>query len=122
MWDVIVLARREPKAAKPWSPGPPEVGPASRICDKPGEGWVTALLRAVDRQLPYDSLLSFRLLSRVHLHLQHLLGEGCRISPPSQLDTLPRKGFIPDTRSKPPPPKYISCCLFSFCLFKSASI
>ncbi|PKU48472.1 rna-directed dna polymerase from mobile element jockey-like [Limosa lapponica baueri] len=36
-----------------------------------------ALLHAIDQQLLYDSLLSFRLLSYIQLHLQHLLGEDC---------------------------------------------
>lgn len=95
MSDVTVLAKRKPKAAKSQRPGPPEVGPASRICYEPREGSGAASLRASGRQLPSDSLLSFRLLSRVQLHLQHLPGGGCEISPPSQLVALPRKGFIP---------------------------
>lgn len=76
MQDVIALARREHKAAKPQTPGPPKVEPAACICCEPREGSEMALLRAITQQLLCDSLLSFRLLSHVQLHLQHLLGEG----------------------------------------------
>lgn len=76
MQDVIALARREHKAAKPQTPGPPKVEPAACICCELREGSEMALLRAITQQLLCDSLLSFRLLSHVQLHLQHLLGEG----------------------------------------------